>query len=128
MSFVRFRLLLVDDDADALRVLEGLFGTTFDVVVASDGAEAIGHLQAQEFSAVLTDLAMPRIDGVTLVRWIEANRPALAACTFVVTGGATDARQREWLASFDVHRLFMKPIEPSVVIHRIHAAITDARS
>jgi DNA-binding response OmpR family regulator len=126
MPFVRARVLVVEDDADARRALAAYLKTTFDVVEATDGADAIRKLEADSFAAVLTDLAMPIIDGVGLIAWIQMHRPALVPCTFLVTGGARDARQKEWLATFDAHRVFVKPVEASEIIARIYAAIRAA--
>jgi CheY-like chemotaxis protein len=123
MVFVRSRLLLVDDDADMRRVLGAFLNVTFDVVEAADGKDAIAQLEAGAFDAVLTDLAMPRLDGAALVDWITANRPELAPKTFVITGGASLPRLKAWLAAFDQSRVFSKPFDPAAIAARITATI-----
>jgi CheY-like chemotaxis protein len=127
MPFARHRLLLVEDEVDSRRILAALLQTTFDIVEAADGADAITKLEGADFAAVLTDLAMPVVDGVMLVGWIEVHRPKLLPCTFVVTAGPTDARLKQWLQTFDAGRVFDKPIDPAAVVVRIYAAIEIAR-
>ena len=60
------RVLLVEDDAD-IRVLFGLAfrEAGFTVQEASDGLEAIAALQLDTFDAIVLDLSMPRVDGVS---------------------------------------------------------------
>ncbi|HIJ78384.1 MAG: diguanylate cyclase [Desulfobulbaceae bacterium] len=78
-------LLLVDDDAfirDLLRTSVESFGYTCEV--AEDGAEAIEKLEKAEFSIVITDMTMPRFDGMQLLKYIKENLPAIEV--IVVTG------------------------------------------
>jgi CheY-like chemotaxis protein len=124
----RPRLLLVEDDADARHVLASVLKATFDVVEASNGAEAIARLEADEFEVVVTDLVMPNVDGAALVDWIGANRPTLAPCTFVATAGAAGARLKAWLEAFDERRVLSKPLEASHVLEQIRAAVEARRS
>jgi two-component system chemotaxis response regulator CheY len=126
MSFVRPRLLLVDDDDDMRRMLGSLLAATFEVVESMDGRDAITKLEAIEVAAILTDLVMPRVDGAALVDWIAANRPHLFARTFVITGGATIPRLKQWLATFDQKRVFLKPCEPEVIVACIAATLENS--
>ena len=128
MPPVRPRLLLVDDDEHVRRAFASFLGMTFEVVEATSGADAIEKLEHGSFAAILTDLVMPRIDGTQIVRWIATHRPTLSNCTFVITGGATDARLEQWLAEFDATRIFSKPCSPSFLVARIREAIESSRA
>ena len=69
---VQRRILVVEDDEDMrenLRRILTLAG--YQVHLARDGAEAITVLQAQPFHLVLTDLLMPRMGGLELLREIR---------------------------------------------------------
>lgn len=82
----RGRVLLVDDDERVLRSCARLLGESYDVLVASDGAEAIAMLESGSTAdVVVTDVAMPDVGGRELHRWLLAERPALAAATIFVT-------------------------------------------
>jgi len=68
------RVLVVDDDADTLSMLEFLlryFG--FDVAAAGSGAQALDLLSSRPADVVLTDMSMPGIDGVELTRRLRED-------------------------------------------------------
>src|SRR6185369_5761850 len=70
------RVLVVDDEASVRGVLaEMLIREGHQVSVASNGEEALQILDSQEIDVVLTDLSMPRTDGVTLAAEIKSRKP-----------------------------------------------------
>jgi PAS domain S-box-containing protein len=75
------RVLLVDDDPLVLELLAGqLDAAGFSVVVAASGAEALGLLAAGErIDVLVTDLAMPGMDGLALIREAQKCMPGLPA-------------------------------------------------
>lgn len=85
--------LLVVDDALTVRELQRtiLVRAGFDVTVASDGIEALAHLENETFDLVLTDVEMPRMDGFELTEHIR-NHPTLAnLAVLILTSLASDA-------------------------------------
>jgi two-component system response regulator MprA len=63
------RLLVVDDDPALARTLRRALGVEgYDVDCAGDGAEALDRLSAASFDAVVLDVSMPRVDGLTVCR------------------------------------------------------------
>ena len=67
-------LLIVEDTPDmraALRLWLACEG--FEVTTAEDGSEAIKLLSANQFDVVVTDLMMPQLDGIELIRRIKAS-------------------------------------------------------
>ncbi len=76
-------VLIVEDERDAREMLvQGLGRVGFDVAGASDGVEAIALL-ARGFDAIVTDLVMPRLDGIGLLE--ELDRRADPALRIVLT-------------------------------------------
>jgi len=73
------RILVVDDEPDE-RFLVGraLRRAGHEVAVASDGANALKAVQERPPDLVLTDIMMPVMDGVELIRRLRAE-PATAA-------------------------------------------------
>ena len=85
MTEPRIKILLVDDDQSILEILADLmaiFG--HDYVTAQNGVEAIEKLKHNFFDIVLTDMIMPDIDGMELLRHIKRNYPNIKV--MVVTG------------------------------------------
>jgi two-component system response regulator CpxR len=64
-------ILVVDDDLYARQaMMEGLRSRGYQVKGAEDGLQALHHLQRERFNLVITDIQMPRMDGVALLREI----------------------------------------------------------
>jgi CheY-like chemotaxis protein len=72
---VRACVLIVEDNADTREVLERVLQIRgYDVVVARDGIEALAHLQRGGMpAAVILDLAMPHMDGITFSKRLRAD-------------------------------------------------------
>lgn len=73
------RILLADDDAATCRMIErALTGEGHDVVVCSDGAEALDQIGAGvAFDLLVTDINMPEVDGSALAREAVARLPSV---------------------------------------------------
>jgi two-component system cell cycle response regulator len=79
------RVLVVDDDRTILELLENLLsGLGYECALAQDGREAVQLLQQEHFDVVLTDMIMPHLGGLELLRHIRENYPRTDV--IVVTG------------------------------------------
>jgi OmpR family response regulator RpaB len=66
------KILVVDDDKDFSFILkEALAEKGFNVIVAHDGKEAMSLFDKEKPDLVISDILMPRMDGVTLIRQLE---------------------------------------------------------
>jgi CheY-like chemotaxis protein len=81
-------LLIVDDNDDSLEMLGALLRACGAYVLqARNAGAAIAYVDTQEnIDAVVTDLAMPGMDGVELVRQLRQRRPMRAIPAIAVTG------------------------------------------
>jgi len=85
MTKTRMKILLVDDNPGILEILADLmaiFG--HDYVTASNGVAAIEELRKDFFHIVLTDMKMPDMDGMELLKYINTHYPAIKV--MVITG------------------------------------------
>lgn len=81
------RVLLVEDDPETRSVLvETLAAAGYNVTAAESGTSAMDRLARQDFDLVLTDLVMPGMSGLELLRWIKESE--LEAEVIVLTGHA----------------------------------------
>jgi len=100
------RLLIVDDDKSILEVLGQFFKRKgFDFKVAENGKAALELLENYPFTIVITDLIMPQIDGLELLKIIKESWPGIDVIvmtgytknftyTDVIRAGASDFVQK----------------------------------
>jgi DNA-binding NtrC family response regulator len=85
------KALLVDDESlirkRVRRVLDLL---AFEVTEASDGREAIARLSETAFELVVTDLRMPEVDGMAVVRHVRERYPETLAVVLTASGRVED--------------------------------------
>jgi two-component system chemotaxis response regulator CheY len=74
MSGASSQVILAVDDSASMRqmVRYTLEGAGYEVVQASDGVEALDFAKTRGVDLVLTDVNMPRMDGITLVKELRA--------------------------------------------------------
>lgn len=86
----RRSVLIVDDEEFVRQLMQEVLRRCFScrIEIASDGEEAVEKLRSESFDLVLTDIRMPRLDGLQLRRWIAEHRPELAERVIFVTGNA----------------------------------------
>jgi CheY-like chemotaxis protein len=70
------RILVVDDDARSLKnVASFLRLEGYGVDEACDGNEAVNRLDNGEFDLILSDVFMPRLNGIQLLEYVRSVRP-----------------------------------------------------
>jgi two-component system CheB/CheR fusion protein len=98
-------VLLVEDNPDTLDALQLLL--QFEgalVTTAPSAAIALEHAEAGEFDLVISDIAMPDMDGLQFIKELRRNPRSAGWPAIAVTGFAkpSDARQA-MAAGFDAH-------------------------
>ena len=72
------KILLIDDNGDTRGMLSLMLSVEgYRVTAVADSASAFNILQSEEFDLVLTDILMPDIDGLELIRRIRKDYPDL---------------------------------------------------
>ena len=124
------RILLVDDVA-AVRMAIGrvLARAGYNVDSACNGNEALSLVVQRPPDAVLTDLWMPELDGLGLIRALRAMFPAVA---IVAMSGGSHRYSQESSLDFalraGVTRLLMKPIDTRDLLTAIVDALDAPRA
>ena len=76
------RILVVDDDRGMQDVLDIMLSRAgYQVATADDGAAALDLVRKKTFDLVITDLKMPRVDGIDLLKGVKESAPGTAVCT-----------------------------------------------
>ena len=124
MSHVQHRILLVDDEPNLRKVLGALLKQQgFEVHAESDGAAALARVRAappRTFDAVITDLRMPNLDGMGLLRALAVHEPSLPVILLTAHGSVESAVEAVKLGAFDylekpfdkdqIHQILQKAI------------------
>ncbi len=103
------RALVIDDEAD-IRELLGITLERMHIDVTSVGncAAAIAALKNDSFGLCLTDMKLPDGDGLSIVEWIQKNRPHLPVAVITAHGNVESAVRALKLGAFD---FISKPLD-----------------
>ncbi|MES1174607.1 MAG: PAS domain S-box protein [Myxococcales bacterium] len=126
----RGRLLVVDDEISVARTLKALLQNEHDVVLASNGAEAlaaIANSSGDGFDVIMCDLMMPGMSGMELYERLKQAHPGLEARMVFMTGGVSIERAREFLDS-RVNLTFEKPFDFDRLKRALRRLVEAARS
>ena len=95
--------VLVADDEEGVRtfVAESLERDGHDVVQAEDGAAALQAAREEPFDVVISDLRMPNLDGMTLVRTLRTEQPDTELIVLTAFGDVSTAVEAMKLGVFD---------------------------
>jgi CheY-like chemotaxis protein len=98
------RILVVEDEPLVIELVARALRGLCVVQGACDGADGLERLRAEPtgYALVVSDLSMPRMDGLALYDVLRAELPAMAARFVMVTGGAQNARDEARLARADI--------------------------
>jgi two-component system NtrC family sensor kinase len=113
-------ILLVDDEADLREVLDiALSDIGYDVLTAENGKQALNILKEINVPVVITDIKMPGIDGIELLRKIKSNHPETEV--IMLTGhGDLDLAIKS--LKYDATDFVIKPINDDVLEMAIQRA------
>jgi diguanylate cyclase (GGDEF)-like protein len=107
------RILVVDDERFFRELLsEILGGLGHSVRVAASGEDALRHLGEERFDLVLTDLVMPGIDGLTMIKEARRGDPDLE---IVAVTGRDDVRLAVSAMKAGCADFLVKPVDPETL-------------
>jgi signal transduction histidine kinase len=122
----RPRVVLADDNADMRDYVRRLLDDRYAVDVVADGEEALASIKAKRPDLVLTDVMMPRLDGLGLLRVIRGD-PELRDLPVILLSARAggDAEVQGRTAGADDY--MTKPFSSRELVARIGAALELAR-
>jgi len=118
------KIMLVDD-SNTIRRSAALFleQSSFHVVLAEDGFDALTQINTESPDLIFCDIAMPRLDGFTLARNIREH-PEYFDLPIVMISSRTAQKHRDHVQSLGVQHYFGKPYsekELMALIRSYHA-------
>lgn len=113
------QILIVDDD-EISRVILGriLQDAGYDVAYAGDGVAALARLQRQQFDVIITDLAMPGMNGLRLIRHLAEEHHG----TPVIAISGQNAEQLLLAEDYGAAATLFKPVDPQRLLAAVDAA------
>ncbi|MHB8907972.1 MAG: sigma-54-dependent transcriptional regulator [Syntrophales bacterium] len=118
------KILLVDDELTMRTVLsETLTRCGYDIETAGNGTEALQKFQSGRFAAVITDVKMPKANGLDLLRGVKKISPSTPVIVMTAFGTVNTAVEamKEGAADF-----IMKPFSPDQMEMAVRNAVPPA--
>lgn len=104
-------ILCVDDSASIRQMITfALQSAGYQAETAVDGADALTKLTGQPLSLIITDLNMPNLDGISMIRQIR-QRPAYAGVPIVMLTTESDETKKQEGKSAGATGWLVKPFD-----------------
>ncbi|MHB0968982.1 MAG: response regulator [Thermoanaerobaculia bacterium] len=116
--------ILVVEDSPSMRaylttMIEGETEESgLEIIEASSGFEALKTLPHHEFSAILTDINMPDINGLELVSFLK-NHPVYRAIPVMVISTEGSEEDRKRAAALGAEEYLVKPFPPELLFEKL---------
>jgi CheY-like chemotaxis protein len=123
LSKIRPVVMVVDDDEMTRQLIgRALDRSAFEIVFAADGAEALSQLRRVRPDAILMDIRMPGLDGVTLARRLK-SAPTLANIPIIMLTG--EARRETLMSSMEAGAVafIVKPFTREALLGKLQKVL-----
>jgi PAS domain S-box-containing protein len=120
-------ILVVDDEETILRVTKMILESKgYRIITAHDGPEAVAIFaqQMNTISVVLTDMALPFMDGITLIRSLNKIKPSVP---FIASTGQSQNVHAQELEKLGVTNLLTKPYDTQKLLEALRRALPETR-
>jgi DNA-binding NtrC family response regulator len=123
-SRVAQRVLVVEDNDDTRTSLQELLTVALglEVDTAADGSEALNLLHRRPYSLMITDLRMPRTNGMRLLEEIQTQQLPVTVIVTTGHGSITDAVQAMRMGAYD---FLTKPADPQRLCLLVQRALGE---
>jgi len=116
------RILAVDDELHMLKLLERVFAerTQHRITTTNNSLEVAGILEQERFDIIITDLRMPGMDGMEILRWLADNDRDEQVIIITAFGSVESARKAVSLGAFDY---INKPFKQEELLFAVDRAL-----
>lgn len=119
------RVLIVDDEQKMRRILQIILGNQrYDIDLAQDGIEALNFFRRQQYDLVITDLKMPRMNGMELIDAIHRDKPDIPVIVITAHGSVESAVKAMKSGAYDY---ITKPFENEEIRIIVSKAVAYSR-
>jgi diguanylate cyclase (GGDEF)-like protein len=118
-----FRVLVVEDEPEIALLLQILLERHgFEVIIASDGQQALDMSHELLPDLVLLDIMLPKMDGLTVCRKLRANPLTRRIAVIMVSGKVSMSDKLEGLRA-GADDYVAKPFTPDELLERVHSVL-----
>jgi two-component system nitrogen regulation response regulator GlnG len=116
-------ILIIDDEAPLRKTLARIFQQSgFEVTTAENAEQGLDFLKTTTFDLVFTDLRMPGIQGLEMLKRIHADHPSLPVVLFTAQPDVNSAVEALRHGATDY---LLKPLKPEVIITRAKSILAE---
>ena len=109
-------IMVVDDSASLRQVVSiALKGAGYDIIEASDGKDGLSKLTGQKVHLIVSDVNMPNMDGITMVKEIKQNPAYKFTPVIMLTTESQESKKTEGKAA-GVKAWMVKPFKPDQML------------
>ena len=113
------KILLVEDETGFSELLANLLRSDgYEVVVANDGQEGLEKLEEFQPDAIISDIVMPRVDGLEMFRRVKLA-PKTSSIPFLFISGYQDSTVYDKARKIGVFGILQKPIDIDQIERRL---------
>ena len=120
------RILLADDNADMRDYVKRLLHQNYQVEVVADGLAALAAIRQQPFDLVLTDIMMPGLDGLELLRQLR-QEPLTKEIPIILLSARAGEESRIEGLELGADDYLVKPFSARELLARVEATIKLSR-
>ncbi len=118
------KVMIIDDSAPIRVLLEVIFKKEYNVVSAQDGLAAMAWLsKGNSVDLIVTDLAMPNINGWELVEYLSESHLYKNIPIMVLSGSINDQSESVTGLFHNVYDVMQKPFNPIELLDRVKAIL-----
>ncbi|WP_203299614.1 response regulator [Marinobacter sediminum] len=112
-------ILVVDDSASIRQVVSmTLQDAGYRVTEAKDGVDALGKLRGQKFNLIVSDVNMPNMDGISLLREIKKLDSAKFTPVLMLTTESEESKKMEGKQA-GAKAWLVKPFKPALLLSAV---------
>lgn len=118
------KTIMIVDDSASLRQVVGiaLKGAGYDVLEGCDGTDALAKLTGQKVHLIISDVNMPRMDGITFVSEVKKMPAYKFTPVIMLTTESEESKKRQGQAA-GAKAWVVKPFKPELLLNAVQKLV-----
>lgn len=118
------KTIMIVDDSASLRQVVGiaLKGAGYNVIDACDGSDALSKLTGQKIHLIISDVNMPKMDGITFVSQVKLSPAYKFTPVIMLTTESDESKKRQGQAA-GAKAWVVKPFKPDILLSAVQKLV-----